>query len=126
MSEETQNESQKEDYKETVTVDEIVENEDGTATIKMTMSNEAQGMLIRSGYQDLIDEMKMTDKVGVFEPPANFPTEVKTIELTDHDAQFLMELSVRNALTRGMNMGVKKMSESWDDFFADVPEDDEQ
>jgi len=119
MSEETQNE-----YKETLTVDEIVENEDGTATIKMTMSNEAQGMLIRSGYQDLIDEMKMTDKVGVFEPPANFPTEVKTIELTDHDAQFLMELSVRNALTRGTNMGVKKFDESWDDFFAKNKDDD--
>jgi hypothetical protein len=105
------------DYMETLTVDEIVENDDGTATIKMTMSDEVQGLLIRSGYQDLIEEMKMQDKVGVFEPPANFPIEAKTIELTDHDAQFLMETSVRNALTRGMNMGVKKFGESWDEFF---------
>jgi hypothetical protein len=105
------------DYMETLTVDEIVENDDGTATIKMTMSDEVQGLLIRSGYQDLIEEMKLTDKVAVFEPPANFSLEAKTIELTDHDAQFLMETSVRNALTRGMNMGVKKFGESWDEFF---------
>ena len=106
-----------EDYKETISVDEIIENDDGSATIRMTMSDEVQGALIRSGYQDLIDEMKMTDKVAVFEPPANFSIEAKTIELTDHDAQFLMETSVRNALTRGMNLGVKKFGESWDDFF---------
>ncbi len=107
-----------EDYKETISVDEIIENDDGSATIRMTMSDEVQGALIRSGYQDLIDEMKMTDKVAVFEPPANFSIEAKTIELTDHDAQFLMETSVRNALTRGMNLGVKKFDESWDDFFS--------
>lgn len=107
-----------EDYNETLTVDEIIENEDGNATIKMTMSTKAQGMLIRSGYQDLIDEMKMQDKVGVFEPPAEFSSEVKTIEMTDEEAQFLLETSVRNALTRGMNKGVKRFDESWDDFFA--------
>ena len=107
-----------EDYKETISVDEIIENDDGSATIRMTMSDEVQGALIRSGYQDLIDEMKMTDKVAVFEPPANFSIEAKTIELTDHDAQFLMETGVRNALTRGMNLGVKKFDESWDDFFS--------
>lgn len=107
-----------EDYNETLTVDEIIENDNGTATIKMTMSDEAQGMLIRSGYQDLIEEMKMQDKVGVFEPPAEFSSEVKTIEMTDEEAQFLLETSVRNALTRGMNKGVKRFDESWDDFFA--------
>lgn len=106
-----------EDFKETLTVDEIVENEDGTATVRMTMSDEVQGMLIRSGYQDLIEEMKMQDKVGVFEPPANFPIEAKTIEMTDEEAQMLIELSVRNALTRGMNMDVKRFGESWDEFF---------
>ena len=104
--------------KEKPIVEEIIENPDGTATIRMTMSDEAQGMLIRSGYQDLIEEMKMQDKVGVFEPPAEFSSEVKTIEMTDEEAQFLLETSVRNALTRGMNKGVKRFDESWDDFFA--------
>ncbi len=105
------------DYMETLTVDEIVENDDGSSTIKMTMSDEVQGLLIRSGYQDLIEEMKMQDKVGVFEPPANFPIEAKTIEMTDAEAQMLMALSVCNALTRGMNKGVKRFGESWDEFF---------
>jgi hypothetical protein len=112
------------DYMETLTVDEIVENEDGTATIKMTMTDDVQNTLIRSGYQDLIEEMKMQDKVGVFEPPANFSIEAKTIEMSDEEAQMLLELSVRNALTRGMNLGVKKFDESWDDFFAKAPAND--
>jgi len=66
----------------------------------------------------------MQDKVGVFEPPANFSIEAKTIEMSDEEAQMLLELSVRNALTRGMNLGVKKFDESWDDFFAKAPAND--
>lgn len=104
--------------KEKPIVEEIIENPDGSAKVVMNMSTESQRLLMKEGLKYLIEEMKMTDKVGVFEPPAEFSSEVKTIEMTDEEAQFLLETSVRNALTRGMNKGVKRFDESWDDFFA--------
>lgn len=82
-------------------ITEVIDHEDGSATIMMDLDEETQGMLIKQGLQYIIDEMRNTDKVKVLD--ANeFSDTNKTYELTDEDANALFHFGFLYAIKAGM------------------------
>ena len=79
----------------------VVENDDGSSTIRMDLDEETQSILIKQGLQYLIDEMKLTDNLKVFD--ANeFSEGTKTHNLTDDEANALFHFGFIYAITAGM------------------------
>ena len=79
----------------------VVEHDDGSSTIRMDLDEETQGILIKQGLQYLIDEMKLTDNLKVFD--ANeFSEGTKTHNLTDDEAYALFHFGFIYAITAGM------------------------
>jgi len=101
---------------EKIVVESITDNNDGTSTMVLDLSEDVQAGIIRSAMADLLEELK-ADAVVAEPLSGEYPEKVKTYELTDEDTQFLMEYGVRNAITRGLNGSVKKLGETWEDFF---------
>ena len=86
---------------ESINIDEVVEHEDGSSTIKMDLDEDVQGMLIKQGLQYLIDEMRATDKVTVLD--ANeFSEGTKTHKLSDDEANALFHFGFLYAIKAGM------------------------
>ena len=100
---ETQPDNQGEDMKEEcpININDVVDHEDGSATITMDLDEETQGILIKQGLQYLIDEMKVTDKVTVADDN-EFSKETKTHNLTDDEANALFHFGFIYAITAGM------------------------
>ena len=86
---------------ESINIDEVVEHEDGSSTIKMDLDEETQSILIKQGLQYLIDEMRVTDKVEVLD--ANeFSEGTKTHKLSDDEANALFHFGFLYAIKAGM------------------------
>ena len=86
---------------ESINIDEVVEHEDGSSTIKMDLDEDVQGMLIKQGLQYLIDEMRATDTVTVLD--ANeFSEGTKTHKLSDDEANALFHFGFLYAIKAGM------------------------
>jgi len=80
---------------------EVKDNPDGSASVTMDITPEAQQALMKQGLQYLIEEMKMADKVIALE--ANeFSGNTKTWELSDDDANALFHFGFIKALKMGM------------------------
>ena len=79
----------------------VVDHEDGSATIRMDLDEETQGILIKQGLQYLIDEMRVTDKIKVLDPN-EFSKETKTHKLTDDEANALFHFGFLYAIKAGM------------------------
>jgi len=86
---------------ESISIDEFIENEDGSATLKMDIDAETQSILIKQGLEYLIKEMKMHDKVKVVEPNEIF-SDCKTWELSNDDANALFHFGFIGAIKSGM------------------------
>ena len=79
----------------------VVEHDDGSSTIIMDLDEETQSILIKQGLQYLIDEMKLTDNIKVFD--ANeFSKGTKTHNLTDDEANALFHFGFIYAINAGM------------------------
>ena len=86
---------------ESINIDEVVEHEDGSSTIKMDLDEETQSILIKQGLQYLIDEMRVTDNVEVLD--ANeFSEGTKTHKLSDDEANALFHFGFLYAIKAGM------------------------
>jgi len=85
-----------------VTIDEFIEHEDGSATIKMEIAPELQQAIFKGGLEYLIREMKMQDKVKVL-APNEFSGEAKKWEITDEEYNALFHFGFIDAIKRGMN-----------------------
>ena len=86
---------------ESINIDEVVEHEDGSSTIKMDLDEETQSILIKQGLQYIIDEMRATDKVTVLD--ANeFSEGTKTHKLSDDEANALFHFGFLYAIKAGM------------------------
>lgn len=84
----------------TINVDEVIENEDGSCDLKMTISDESTRQLIAEGFRQLAEEMEA--KIVVL--PVNegqFSKDVKQYELSDGEAQLLLQLGFTRALQAG-------------------------
>ena len=79
----------------------VVENDDGSSTIRMDLDEETQSILIKQGLQYLIDEMRVTDKVTVADDN-EFSKETKTHNLTDDEANALFHFGFIYAINAGM------------------------
>ena len=100
---ETEPVNQGEDMKEECpsNINDVVDHEDGSATITMDLDEETQGILIKQGLQYLIDEMKVTDNIKVLD--ANeFSEGTKTHNLTDDEANALFHFGFLYAIKAGM------------------------
>ena len=86
---------------ESVRVNEVIDHDDGTSTIKMDIDGPTSKILMKQGLQYLIDEMKMHDKVMVLEPN-EFEGDAKTWELSDDDANALFHFGFIYAVKAGM------------------------
>ena len=86
---------------EAISINDVVEHDDGSATLRMDLDEETQGMLIKQGLQYLIDEMKVTDNIKVLD--ANeFSEGTKTHNLTDDEANALFHFGFLYAIKAGM------------------------
>jgi len=85
-----------------VTINEFIEHEDGSATIKMEIASELQQAIFKGGLEYLIREMKMQDKVKVL-APNEFSGEAKKWEITDEEYNALFHFGFIDAIKRGMN-----------------------
>ena len=84
-----------------ISINDVVEHDDGSSTIRMDLDEETQGILIKQGLQYLIDEMKVTDNMKVLS--ANeFSEGTKTHNLTDDEANALFHFGFIYAITAGM------------------------
>ena len=73
---------------ESINIDDVVDHDDGSTTIRMDLDEETQSILIKQGLQYLIDEMRVTDNIKVLD--ANeFSEGTKTHNLTDDEANAL-------------------------------------
>jgi hypothetical protein len=91
---------------ESINIDDVVEHDDGSSTIRMDLDEDVQGMLIKQGLQYLIDEMRVTDKVTVADGN-EFSKENKTHKLTNDEANALFHFGFLYAIKAGMK--------GWDD-----------
>ena len=85
-----------------VTIDEFIEHEDGSATIKMEIDAKLQQAIFKGGLEYLIREMKMQDKVKVL-APNEFSGEAKKWEITDEEYNAQFHFGFIDAIKRGMN-----------------------
>ena len=84
-----------------ISINDVVEHDDGSSTIRMDLDEETQGILIKQGLQYLIDEMKVTDNMKVLS--ANeFSEGTKTHNLTDDEANALFHFGFLYAIKAGM------------------------
>ena len=84
-----------------ISINDVVEHDDGSSTIRMDLDEETQGILIKQGLQYLIDEMKVTDNIKVLD--ANeFSEGTKTHNLTDDEANALFHFGFLYAIKAGM------------------------
>lgn len=87
--------------KHPITIEEIVENEDGSASVHCFLSNEATSILIREGFRELIGESEV---VVIPAKKGQFPRAIKQYELTDEEAQTLLQLGFIQSLRVGMKI----------------------
>jgi hypothetical protein len=81
------------------------ENEDGSVTMEMDISEEAQGLLLRAGFRSMLSEYKDKDKVIVVKPTPEFSENVKDAikhELTDEESHLLLQLGFTKILDDAM------------------------
>ena len=84
-----------------IVVVEVIDHDDGSATITLDLDLETQSMLIKQGLQYLIEEMVVQDEVKVMD--ANeFSVETKTHELTDEESNALFHFGFIYAIKAGM------------------------
>ena len=86
---------------ESINIDDVVEHDDGSSTIRMDLDEDVQGMLIKQGLQYLIDEMRVTDKVTVADGN-EFSKETKTHQLSNDEANALFHFGFIYAIKAGM------------------------
>ena len=86
---------------EAISINDVVEHDDGSATLRMDLDEETQGILIKQGLQYLIDEMRVTDKIQVLDPN-EFSKENKTHKLSDDEANALFHFGFLYAIKAGM------------------------
>lgn len=86
---------------EAISINDVVEHDDGSSTITMDLDEPTQGILIKQGLQYLIDEMRATDKIKVLDPN-EFSKETKTHKLTDDEANALFHFGFLYAIKAGM------------------------
>jgi hypothetical protein len=86
---------------EAISINDVVEHDDGSSTITMDLDETTQGILIKQGLQYLIDEMRVTDKVRVVDDN-EFSKETKTHELSDDEANALFHFGFLYAIKAGM------------------------
>jgi len=81
-------------------VDKIEDNEDGSATMTFTADDDVMASFIREGFRVIVEETKA--KVVVLPPVQPFTEDAKKYELTDEEAQLLIQMGVISALKRGL------------------------
>jgi hypothetical protein len=86
---------------ESINIDDVVDHDDGSTTIRMDLDEETQSILIKQGLQYLIDEMRVTDKVTVADGN-EFSKETKTHKLTNDEANALFHFGFIYAIKSGM------------------------
>ena len=80
---------------------EVIDHDDGSATITLDLDLETQSLLIKQGLQYLIEEMVVQDEVKVMD--ANqFSEKTKTHELTDEESNALFHFGFIYAIKAGM------------------------
>ena len=86
---------------EAISINDVVEHDDGSSTITMNLDEHTQGILIKQGLQYLIDEMRVTDKVRVVDDN-EFSKETKTHQLSNDEANALFHFGFIYAIEAGM------------------------
>ena len=86
---------------EAISINDVVEHDDGSSTITMDLDETTQGILIKQGLQYLIDEMQVTDKVTVADGN-EFSKETKTHQLSNDEANALFHFGFIYAIKAGM------------------------
>ena len=88
-------------------IGDIVEHEDGSATFQVEMSEELMATYLRMGLELMIpDEFK--DKVSVQKPSFSIEKELRTVELTEEEANYLVNLGVNDVLRKHIASQTKK------------------
>ena len=85
---------------ESIKIDEIKDNEDGSATMTFTADDDVMASFMREGFRVIAEEAKA--KVVVLPPVQPFTEDAKKYELTDEEAQLLIQMGVISALKRGL------------------------
>jgi len=91
-----------------IEVVEIKENEDGSATVTLELTDETFSMIFREGIRLLIpDEYK--DKIMVCAPDINFDKiKTKTVEMPEEEINAIFEYAIINILEKYIEQEQKK------------------
>jgi len=87
-------------------VEEVIENEDGSATIRFNMDDYLIPLFIRQGIRAILDEKKAQIVVLPDEEPVN--KDAKVIELSDDEAQLFIQMGMLDAIKKGIDEVVEK------------------
>jgi len=84
-----------------ISVEKITENKDGSADVIINISDEATKSLLVEGMKQIVEETKA--KVVVLPvKEGQFSSDVKQYELTDEEAQLLLQMGFVKAMERGL------------------------
>lgn len=86
-----------------ITIDEVTENEDGSADLNITITDETSRQLIAEGFKEFAEEAK--EKIVVLPvKEGQFSKNVKQYELSDEEAQLLLQMGFVRALKAGLDI----------------------
>ena len=84
-----------------IEIEEVIDHEDGSATVRMDISERVQRLINKQGLEYLIKEMRMHDKIEVLEANS-FTSDAKTWELSDEELNALFHFGFIAAIRAGM------------------------
>ena len=90
-----------------IDVENIVDNDDGSATMTISMDDDTSSMLLREGIR-LAMPKKYRNKIMVIPPDDIIDPKIKTVELPEDEINCLIELAIIDMLRKYIKNNSKK------------------